>query len=118
MSIMDNEQREHYEMVKRVINLFEANPDWLRKEPKLIPPLADLVASIAEIDAIEAGTYDAIDDDLLETDQELITRAEAIVRIVAPYRAQFVAAGLAEDFLEKLRDQIDGLRRAIAQTES
>ena len=118
MSVMDDEERARYEMFKRVINLFEANPDWLRKEPKLIPPLAQLVQSVATIDAVEDGAYDDVDGDLLETDQELIARAEAILKVVTPYRKQFVKAGLREQFVEDLQAKIAELRKAKAKTES
>ena len=109
MSLMDDEQREQYEMFKRVINLFNANPDLLRQQPALIPPLAELVASVAEIDALEA-TAPALEKRIREADLEVLARAEAIRDLVAPYRAQFVAAGLDPDFLEDLEDYIDELR--------
>jgi hypothetical protein len=119
MTVMNEEEQAKYEMFKRVINLFNANPDWLRDEPALIPPLAQLVASVAKIDAIEAGAYEAgDDDDWGETDQELMGRAEAMKALVTPYKDQFIKAGLAEDFLEELQSKIDGLRKAIAKTES
>jgi hypothetical protein len=112
MAIMDDEQRARHEMHKRVINLFNANPDWLRRTPALIAPLIDLIESVATVEGIEASAP-KLENDIRDADMEVLASAEALHATIAPYRAQLSALGLDADFVRRLEEYIDELRKSV-----
>ena len=112
MTIMDDEQREQYESFKRVINLFNANPDLLRQKPEAIPALAQLIEAVVTIEALEAGAPE-LGRKIREADLEVLARAEALHATIAPYRSVFEAAGVKTEFVDRLEDYIDELRESL-----